>query len=31
MIEYHSYEELMSQLAAGRSEALGPLHARHAS
>src|SRR5271165_4553774 len=26
-----SDEELMRQLAAGRSEALGPLHARHAS
>jgi RNA polymerase sigma-70 factor, ECF subfamily len=31
VIEYHSDEELMGQLAEGRPEALGPLHARYAS
>ena len=31
LIEYHSDEELMRQLATGRPEALGPLHARYAS
>ena len=31
LIEYHSDEELMRQIAEGRQEALGPLHARYAS
>jgi RNA polymerase sigma factor (sigma-70 family) len=31
MIEYHSDEELMSQLAAGRSDALEPLYGRYTS
>jgi len=31
LIENHDDEELMSQLAAGQQEAIGPLHARYAS
>jgi RNA polymerase sigma-70 factor, ECF subfamily len=31
LIEYHSDEDLMRQITAGRQEALGPLHARYAS